>query len=111
MWPSLREGDAAEVEPLSGPPRVGDVVLARFPHALVLHRVCGFDGRTCTLQGDNVASVDPLLPASRILGKVRRVRRAGAVLEHWDVGPKRLGRLRVRVKRRLAAWWGKGRRA
>jgi hypothetical protein len=110
MWPSLRAGDLAEVEPVAATPRPGEVVLARFDHALVLHRVRSCDARGCSLRGDNVAVGDPLLPPSRILGRVRRVRRGGALLEaeRWDVGPKRLGRWRVRVKRRLAAWLGRG---
>jgi signal peptidase len=104
MWPSLRAGDVAGVEPLVHAPRPGEVVLARFPHALVLHRVRWCDERTCALRGDNSPQEDPLLPASRILGRVRQVRRRGVVLaEGWDQGPVRLGRWRVAIKRGLAS--------
>jgi hypothetical protein len=104
MWPTLRAGDLAGVEPLERAPSPGEVVLAQFPHALVLHRVCSSDQRGCTLRGDNSPQEDPPLPASHILGRVRQVRRRGVVLaEGWDQGPRRLGRWRVALKRRLAS--------
>ncbi|MFP2927349.1 helix-turn-helix transcriptional regulator [Pyxidicoccus sp. 3LG] len=104
MWPSLRAGDLAGVEPLEREPRPGDVVLARFDHALVLHRVERCSEGVLALRGDNSPAEDPPLPCSRVLGQVRRVRRGGAVLEAgWDVGPSRLGRWRVAVKWGLAA--------
>jgi len=112
MWPSLRAGDLAGVEPLEGPPRPGEVVLARFDAALVLHRVHGAERGTLSLRGDNAPSEDPPLPLSRVLGRVRRVRRAGVELaEGWDVGPSRLGRVRAVVKRRVARWLGRGGRS
>jgi hypothetical protein len=93
------------VEPLSGEPQPGEVVVARLLGTLVVHRVRGYDARGCVLRGDNSDGEDPLLPLSRVLGRVRRVRRGGAVLEaeRWDVGPRRVGRWRVVVKRRLAS--------
>ncbi|MCP3142182.1 S24 family peptidase [Pyxidicoccus xibeiensis] len=112
MWPSLRAGDLAGVEPLEREPRPGDVVLARFDHALVLHRVRRCEAGAVVLRGDNSPAEDPLLPCSRVLGHVRRVRRGGAVLEAgWDQGPWRLGRWRVAVKWRLAALLGRGGRS
>lgn len=108
MWPSLRAGDVAEVEPLVEPPRPGEVVLARFDTSLVLHRVRRCDGQVCALRGDNSGIEDPPLPLVRILGRARRVRRGGALLEmdRWDVGPRRLGRWRATLKRQVAAWLG-----
>lgn len=112
MWPSLRAGDLAGVEPLERPPRPGEVVLARFDHALVLHRVRRCDAGVLSLRGDNSPAEDPPLPPSRVLGLVRRVRRSGVVLEEgWDRGPSRLGRWRVAVKWRLAALLGWGGRS
>ncbi|MFP2956575.1 S24/S26 family peptidase [Myxococcus sp. 1LA] len=108
MWPSLRSGDHAEVAPLEGMPRPGDVLVARFDHALVLHRLRRWEPGAVALRGDNAAQEDPPLPASRVLGRVRRIRRGGVVLESgWDVGPRWLGRLRVAVKWRLAALLGR----
>ncbi|MFP2900127.1 PqqD family peptide modification chaperone [Corallococcus sp. 4LFB] len=97
MWPSLRAGDVAEVEPLVEAPRPGEVVLARFESSLVLHRVRWCDGSFCALRGDNGGAEDPPLPLFRILGRARRVRRGGALLdvERWDVGPRRVGRWRA----------------
>lgn len=109
MWPSLRAGDVACVEPLTGEPRPGEVVLARLPSALVVHRVLACDADGCALRGDNSDGADPRVPVSQVLGRVRRVRRGGRVLEAggWDVGPRRVGRWRVVVKRRLASWLGR----
>ncbi len=109
MWPSLRAGDVACVEPLEGAPRAGDVVLARLPTTLVVHRVLRADASGCVLRGDNSDGEDPVLAPSRVLGRVRRVRRGGEVLEagRWDVGPLRVGRWRVVVKRRWASWLGR----
>lgn len=104
MWPTLRAGDLAGVEPLERAPCAGEVVLARFPHGLVLHRVCSSAQGVCTLRGDNSPQEDPPLAAAQILGRVRQVRRRGVVLkEGWDQGPRRLGRWRVALKRGLAS--------
>ncbi|QSQ26241.1 S24/S26 family peptidase [Pyxidicoccus parkwayensis] len=112
MWPSLRSGDLAGVEPLAREPRPGEVVLARFDHALVLHRVKRCDAGVLALRGDNSPSDDPPLPPSRVLGLVRSVRRSGVVLnDDWDSGPSWLGRLRVVVKWRLAALLRRGGRS
>ena len=111
MWPSLRSGDVACVEPLVESPRPGEVVLARFAHALVVHRVRRWDGDVCVLRGDNVGAEDPPLPRARVLGRVGLVRRGGEVLapERWDHGPVPWGRWRVVVKRGLAAVLGRRR--
>lgn len=109
MWPSLRAGDVACVEPLEGAARPGEVVLARFAESLVVHRVLRWDASGCVLRGDNSDGEDPLLPHARVLGRVLRVRRGAEVLEadRWDVGPRRVGRWRVVVKRRLAGLLGR----
>jgi signal peptidase I len=111
MWPSLRSGDVARVEPLTEAPRPGEVVVARFAHALVVHRVRRCDADACVLRGDNVPAEDPPLPRARLLGRVGLVRRGDEVLApaRWDRGPRRWGRLRVVVKRGLAALLGRRR--
>ena len=111
MWPSLRSGDVAGVEPLAEAPRPGEVVIARFAHALVAHRVRRCEADACVLRGDNVPAEDPPLPRERLLGRVSLVRRGGEVLApgRWDVGPLRWGRWRVVVKRGLAALLGRRR--
>jgi signal peptidase I len=111
MWPSLRSGDVARVEPLTESPRPGEVVVARFAHALVVHRVRRCDADACVLRGDNVPAEDPPLPRARLLGRVSLVRRGGEVLApaRWDRGPRLWGRWRVAVKRGLAALLGRRR--
>ncbi|MFY2561895.1 S24/S26 family peptidase [Corallococcus terminator] len=109
MWPSLRAGDFAGVEPLSGEARPGEVVLARFDDALVLHRVRVTGSGVLSLRGDNAPAEDPPIPASRILGRVTCVRRGAVELgAEWDVGPSRLGRVRAVVRGRVARWLGRG---
>lgn len=81
-------------------------MLARFDHALVLHRVKRCDAGVLALRGDNSPVEDPPLPPSRVLGRVRCVRRGGVELDGWDSGPSRLGRIRAVVKWRLAALLG-----
>jgi nickel-type superoxide dismutase maturation protease len=55
MEPALRAGDWIVVTSLSRPPRVGEVVLVRDPRDqenLMLKRVAGVAGTTCTVLGD-----------------------------------------------------------
>jgi hypothetical protein len=112
MWPSLRAGDVAGVEPLKEEEaRPGEVVLARFPQALVVHRVRRWARGVCVLRGDNVPAEDPPVARAQVMGRVRWVRRGGVVLPvaRWDVGPRRRGYWRVVVKRGLAALLGRSR--
>ncbi len=111
MWPSLRSGDVACVEPLQEPPRPGQVVLARLGQALVVHRVRRWEGPRCVLLGDNARAEDPPLPWGRVLGRVGPVRRGGKVLgpERWDWGPRCWGRWRVALKRGWVALLGRRR--
>ena len=55
MEPALRDGDWVIVASLAGPPRVGEIVLARDPRVaerLVLKRVARVEGGVCILLGD-----------------------------------------------------------
>jgi signal peptidase I len=55
MEPALQDGDWLILARLSGPPRVGDIVMARDPRDrehLVLKRVASVDGVGYTLLGD-----------------------------------------------------------
>lgn len=98
MWPSLRAGDEAGVEPVEEPLRAGEVVLARLERALVVHRVQRCEGERWVLRGDNSHGEDPPLRPGQVLGRVSHVRRGGEVLGpgRWDKGPRRLGLWRVR---------------
>ncbi len=100
MWPALRDGDRARWEPLSGPVREGDVLVVRSGGAFVAHRVISTE--PVLLRGDNCVAVDPPVNPDAILGRVIEVERRGARVPRWDLGPSRLGRLRLRVKRFLA---------
>ena len=104
MWPALRSGDEVGLaRPRTGP-RPGDVVVARVPGSFVVHRVVSIASGSVVLRGDNCDRDDPRLPVERLLGVARRVRRSGKILasSEWDSGPTLAGRLRMRLRRRLA---------
>jgi len=76
MLPTLWPGDVVKIESCSlEDVRPGEIVLALREDRLVLHRLvalCEPDG--FLLRGDSVRSLDPLLPAEALLGRlVRRV--------------------------------------
>lgn len=104
MWPTLKGGDRARLEPvrLSVPER-GEVVVARIRGAFVAHRVLSVDGDRLLLGGDNCVTPDPWVPMSDLLGRVVEVEREGRLLSRgeWDRGPSWLGRARLWAKRRF----------
>jgi hypothetical protein len=108
MWPSLRDGDEALWAAPSGPPRVGQIVVARTAAGLVAHRVRRA-GEVLLLQGDACPRADAPIPPEAVLGLVRRVRRGGRELgpEAFDRGPSRLGVLRTRLKAAVGRWRGR----
>jgi len=70
MWPRLRDGDVVVVEPLLGPPRVGDVVLIATPSRLILHRVIRSDAHAIITKGDAAPRDDGPIPRDAILGRL-----------------------------------------
>ena len=83
MAPSILDGDQVTVEAVD-PARVrrGDVLLARAGRRTVAHRVVAIEeavdgGRRFVLRGDGSAEHDGAVPASRVVGRVTMVRRAG----------------------------------
>jgi Peptidase S24-like len=76
MGPSLRHGDVVVVRAASRrPPRVGDIVLARHPAGLRLHRLVvgrGLRGlaRGLRTKADRARFLDPPLRSSDLLGTV-----------------------------------------
>lgn len=75
MWPLVRSGDVVRVAPLSGLPRVGDVVLAVVGERWVLHRVVGADDDTLTLRGDNAPRGGQQVERRRVVGRAVAVRK------------------------------------
>ena len=84
MSPAIADGDVITVEPVSHdePVKQGDIVLyhSRFDTA-VIHRVIRLErasSERCILtRGDAASHNDAPVPLHRILGRVRRVERAG----------------------------------
>jgi polysaccharide export outer membrane protein len=80
MRPALRDGDAVVVAPFVGPPRPGQIVLARVGGALVAHRLRRIEvapsGRRYRLCGD-AAGFDAPVGRADLLGRVVAVVRGG----------------------------------
>lgn len=76
MWPFLKNGDSIWIEPLESEPKIGDVVLLRFPNRLIVHRVTDVhaDG-SLTAWGDFNLRADPVAAPQQIVGIARAIRR------------------------------------
>ena len=104
MWPLLLDGDTVEVQPLGGPPALGDIVLFELRGRLALHRVVAIDGDRVVLKGDALTEPDGSYPAAALLGRLDvawpRFHRAVAVGSRV-AGPV-AGRLLSRARRLLS---------
>ena len=103
MWPTLVEGDRAEILSCPGSElRVGQVVLARRDDALLVHRVVSIANGQLVLQGDNCTRPDEALSLERVVGVVGRIQRGKRTLNggQWDLPrlPQPLHRLAFRVR-------------
>ncbi len=95
MEPALRDGDWILVTTLGGPPRVGEIVLAkdpRQPERLVLKRVAAVENGAFVLLGDRPeestdSRVFGPVPHEDILG--RAVLRYGPLGRIGTLGPRR----------------------
>ncbi|HZM90064.1 MAG TPA: signal peptidase I [Blastocatellia bacterium] len=83
MRPAIEDGDIITLEPVNGDPiKQGDIVLyhSRFDTA-VIHRVIRLERasseRCIVTRGDAASHNDSPVPLHRILGRVKRVERAG----------------------------------
>jgi signal peptidase I len=103
MLPLIRSNDYLHVEPADAEGIVrGDVVLAAAERGLTAHRVVHITRAASgelvlTTRGDNVPQCDPLVPASRLLGRVKHAERDGRAIH---VGGD--GRLMLFVRRLTA---------
>ncbi len=82
MHPSIRDGDAVTVSPLSGAgPTTGDVVAFVHPGTggVRVHRVVKAGAGKYVVKGDNALGPDCAVPRDMILGLVVRVERGGRV--------------------------------
>jgi signal peptidase I len=93
MVPAIEDGDIITLEPVSDDPiKQGDIVLyhSRFDTA-VIHRVVRLERssseRCVVTRGDAASHNDTPVPLHRILGRVKRVERAGERIKM--VAPKR----------------------
>jgi hypothetical protein len=90
MSPFIRNGDVLTVFPLSGRPRLGDVVafVKQETGGLAIHRVVGTGAGHCLIRGDNSSRDDGFVPEANILGCVTKVERSGKKIL-LGLGPER----------------------
>lgn len=79
MSPFIKDGDIITVSPLSGPPKLGDVVAIIYPEIekLFVHRVAGKRKNLYLIKGDNTCKIDGFIPDKNIIGRVTKVERSG----------------------------------
>ena len=83
MYPTIKDGEAVTVEPISpNNVRCGDIVLYKSDHRVIAHRIVGVRKReggplSFILRGDASESCDEPVRADEILGKVISVERDG----------------------------------
>lgn len=83
MYPTIRDGEAVTVEPVSAREvRRGDILLYLSERRVIAHRVVGISEgtnakRVFTLRGDYLASCDLPVSAEQVLGRVISVERKG----------------------------------
>jgi hypothetical protein len=80
MLPALRDGDWLVYVPLRGPPRTGEVVIARHPRdekRWVVKRVASVADGSVTLAGDFPGHDTGPIPLERIVGR--------AVFRYWPL--------------------------
>lgn len=75
MWPWLLDGDVLTLQPRTGPPRLGEIVLLRQGDFGVIHRVVGRLGGRYAVKGDALPRLDGLFPAADLPARVSEVRR------------------------------------
>lgn len=79
MAPALVEGDEVLLAPREGPPEPGEVVVARGPRGLVLHRVLAVREGAVITRGDACQRSDPAVAPAAVLLRAVQVRRRGRV--------------------------------
>ncbi|MEW5852530.1 MAG: S24/S26 family peptidase [Myxococcota bacterium] len=77
MAPALRDGESIFLEPLTGAPRRGDVVVLRLPTGWVVHRVLRANGNMVVTRGDACVRADPGMGRDAVLYRATQVLRDG----------------------------------
>lgn len=70
MDPTIRSGDVVDIEPCDvSLLRRGEIILARTPRGLTLHRIVRISSRGIEMRGDNASCADPLVAVESVLGR------------------------------------------
>lgn len=96
MHPTLREGDELFVEPRTGRPRLGDVIVFPYSGRMLAHRVIGLESGIVLAAGDASVGQRERVPFDVIVGIVRSARRHGRTLPRPS-SPLRAMLLRLRL--------------
>jgi hypothetical protein len=112
MSPFIKDGDVVTVFPMSNHmPHLGDAVvfISSDTEALIIHRVVGkSDNSHFLIKGDNLPTLEHIVPKTHILGYVKRVERGGRTVA-LGLGPEKaliafLSRRRVLLPLLLPVW-------
>lgn len=110
MLPTLREEDVLTLEPVSGQPQVGDVLLFRHGGGHIVHRLVAVDGDICIMQGDNCYGTERVTRQD-IVARVTAVTRPdGHVVATDSPEWQRVSRhslCRKRIKNFIIRWLGR----
>jgi signal peptidase I len=83
MWPSIRPGDIVRAAPLSGRPRLGDIVLIEMAGRRVVHRIRGLGATLAATKGDSSTALDPPVSNNSVVARIEAVKRG----TRWYVLP------------------------
>ncbi len=106
MFPTLRPGDEAIVEPIS-PDRLcqGDLVVVRGRSGGFIHRYLGWWGGKIMTKGDGHRHLDPLWDPDRVVGRVVKVWRDSTCIYQWGRRGTGAAWFRAQWHRALGGLW------
>ncbi|MGA1823939.1 MAG: signal peptidase I [bacterium] len=87
MQPTIREGEIITIEPVApSAVRKGDIILYRWEHGIIAHRVIDMElnedtGYRFIVRGDAAHTCDDPVYFSQVLGKIVSVERKGRCIE------------------------------
>ncbi|MGB0367801.1 MAG: S24/S26 family peptidase [Flavobacteriales bacterium] len=102
MFPVLLPGDIAVVEPITGLPKIGDVVVVALPEKWIAHRVVrviqGAEKVEITTQGDSSRKPDDIEASQKTIGTISCFERDGMALKVDEGWRAFLGVVMVKTK-------------
>ena len=103
MWPILKDGDRIQVTPCTGKPPVGELIVARVPSGILVHRVLRVSDDSVVMAGDNSRAEDAPVALAHVAGVVSLVERNGKTFVPEASRPRLPGPLLRLARRTLGA--------